>query len=1010
MFPIGSEWRKWDLHVHTPASLVHQYPGPDPWERFLEGLAALPPEVGVVGINDYLFIDGYRRVRQEFESKRFPNLLAILPVVELRIDQLVGTEGHLNKINFHVIFDPDVGADAIEAQFINGLSADFRLDPSRVDVSWSGFPSSENLAGLGSAIRATIPDDHQDRYPESDMVLGFNNLVLTLDQVRQRLKQPVFDGRFITAVGKTEWDSLRWTDHSIARKKDVINGAEAIFIAAESSVAYDRARRKLLDAEVNSRLLDCSDAHCLQDASSKDRLGNSFTWISADPTLPGLVHALTEFEERVFVGDLPPKLAAVTKRPSDHVRSIRIQKRPGATVPHAYFSLSLDLNSGFVAVIGNKGKGKSALLDVLGLACNSANEPHFTFLSAERFRNPIGNPAASYEAVVEWHSGERVTVQLADPGDATAPERATYLPQKLIDEICSADPGEPAERFAKELKSVLFAHVPPADRLGAADLDELVHARTLATEERLAVLRSELTTINREIVDLERRSAPAHRKSLEGRLSLLETKVADLDRQAPPVPKPPEIADDPLFVSLRAKLEELRQEQVLLEAEADQLAEEDSRVAVELDSADQLRTAIDTLRHQFESFQATNSSRATALGVDLSSLVQLVIEDSALTQATEKRRGRRSEIATRLSGEVADSIPARRAALAASIREAEAKLDQPMREYTKALATHESWQSSRRELLEGTPEAEGIEQVKEALAFIDNAPAQLQQLKQLRRQTVANVHDALRAVIAVYEDLYGPARQFIAQHELATKAQLEFGAAIRERDLEPRFWELHRRNVVGTFLGADEGATVLHGMIEGTDFNSVEDVIRFTDSLDAAVHQDQRADPPTDVNVERAIRSAHTVEELYDLIFGLTFLEPYYVLQYSGTPVDQLSPGEKGTILLMFYLLVDPSSRPLILDQPDENLDNQTIMELLVPAVKEARHRRQLIVVTHNPNVAVVADADQVVGATFHDGLFEYVGGAIEAPGTNARVVDVLEGTWPAFENRELKYQEPADA
>ena len=346
LFPIGSEWRKWDLHIHSPASLVHQYPGPDPWERFLEGLATLPPEISVIGINDYLFMDGYRRVRQEFESGRFPNLLAVMPVVELRIDQLVGTEGHLNKINFHVVFDPSVGADSIEAQFINGLSADYRLDPSRVDVSWSGFPSRENLAGLGAAIRATIPGAQKNRYTENDTMLGFNNLVLTLDQVRQRLKQPVFDDQCITAVGKTEWDSLHWNDHSIARKKDVINGADAVFIAAESSSAYERARRKLVDADVNARLLDCSDAHSLKDGSSKDRLGNAFTWINADPTLPGLVHALTEFEERVFVGDRPPKLAAVSKRPSDHVRSIRIQKQAAATAPHEYFDLSLDLNPG----------------------------------------------------------------------------------------------------------------------------------------------------------------------------------------------------------------------------------------------------------------------------------------------------------------------------------------------------------------------------------------------------------------------------------------------------------------------------------------------------------------------------------------------------------------------------------------------------------------------------------------------------------------------------------------
>ncbi|KKG15173.1 hypothetical protein EO98_15220 [Methanosarcina sp. 2.H.T.1A.6] len=65
-YPRGSEWRKWDLRVHTPASIVNSsYPGPGPWEAFLTDLEALPPEFKVIGINDYLFIDGYKRVREE---------------------------------------------------------------------------------------------------------------------------------------------------------------------------------------------------------------------------------------------------------------------------------------------------------------------------------------------------------------------------------------------------------------------------------------------------------------------------------------------------------------------------------------------------------------------------------------------------------------------------------------------------------------------------------------------------------------------------------------------------------------------------------------------------------------------------------------------------------------------------------------------------------------------------------------------------------------------------------
>ena len=90
------------------------------------------------------------------------------------------------------------------------------------------------------------------------------------------------------------------------------------------------------------------------------------------------------------------------------------------------------------------------------------------------------------------------------------------------------------------------------------------------------------------------------------------------------------------------------------------------------------------------------------------------------------------------------------------------------------------------------------------------------------------------------------------------------------------------------------------------------------------------------------------------------------------------------------------------------NLDNQTVYDILVPSIKEAKSRRQIIIVTHNPNLAVVCDADQIIHASLDkdDGnRVAYTCGAIENPEMNRKVLDVLEGTRPAFENREWKYR-----
>ena len=123
----------------------------------------------------------------------------------------------------------------------------------------------------------------------------------------------------------------------------------------------------------------------------------------------------------------------------------------------------------------------------------------------------------------------------------------------------------------------------------------------------------------------------------------------------------------------------------------------------------------------------------------------------------------------------------------------------------------------------------------------------------------------------------------------------------------------------------------------------------------------------------------------------------------------ELSPGERGALLLVFYLLVDQSDAPLIIDQPEENLDNQTVFKLLVPCIKEAKKRRQIIIITHNPNLAVVCDAEQIICCSIdlHDrNRLNYVPGAIENQKINEAIIDILEGTRPAFDNRGAKYLE----
>ena len=80
--PRGSAWGKWDLHVHTPDSLIHSYGGADAWDKFIDALSKLPPEFKVLGINDYIFLDGYKKVVAAKEAWKLPNIDLLLPIIE----------------------------------------------------------------------------------------------------------------------------------------------------------------------------------------------------------------------------------------------------------------------------------------------------------------------------------------------------------------------------------------------------------------------------------------------------------------------------------------------------------------------------------------------------------------------------------------------------------------------------------------------------------------------------------------------------------------------------------------------------------------------------------------------------------------------------------------------------------------------------------------------------------------------------------------------------------------
>lgn len=131
----------------------------------------------------------------------------------------------------------------------------------------------------------------------------------------------------------------------------------------------------------------------------------------------------------------------------------------------------------------------------------------------------------------------------------------------------------------------------------------------------------------------------------------------------------------------------------------------------------------------------------------------------------------------------------------------------------------------------------------------------------------------------------------------------------------------------------------------------------------------------------------------------------------SGTfqSLERASAGQKTSSILSF--LLSHGDEPLLLDQPEDDLDNALVSELVVEQIRSNKSRRQIIVVTHNPNIVVNGDAELVLPMAFNNGQIQQIcAGGLQERAVRERICDIMEGGRDAFRQRYKRILEDLDA
>jgi chromosome segregation protein len=137
----------------------------------------------------------------------------------------------------------------------------------------------------------------------------------------------------------------------------------------------------------------------------------------------------------------------------------------------------------------------------------------------------------------------------------------------------------------------------------------------------------------------------------------------------------------------------------------------------------------------------------------------------------------------------------------------------------------------------------------------------------------------------------------------------------------------------------------------------------------------------------------------------LTYQTPNkFAIKYRGKELQHHSLGQRASALILF-VLSQRENDVVIIDQPEDDLDNQTIYEDVIKLIREMKPKVQFIFATHNPNIPVLGDAEQVHACSFMDDKVSVCSGSVDNRSTQSNIVNIMEGGQEAFNRRKEIYQ-----
>lgn len=883
---IGSQWNKWDLHIHSPMTWLANNYTPGDVAGFVQSLGE--HQISLIAVTNYFYFrqNELEIIREEIARQGLS--VTVLANVEFRLDQQNRDD---QFINVHILFSE-------------------KLSTERINETLSRLPLRLTNGG-GKNVYCCEKSVTESGHNVETITVALSELTNHLNSELRPFQD------FLIAVCPNGYGGYRpgATGRSAAVATEIDRQGQIIFGSATDRTFFLRNDR--YDGAAIKPVFLCSDAH------STAQIGDRFTWVKALPTFEGLRQALLEPEARLQIGDD----WLTTRTQKAHFSRIDVEGTIFDGQEIRFRRLSIPLSQDMVAIIGGRGTGKSLLLDALrsrfaGAAARGSEqrEVNVQHLSVEL------DKANGEKVLFDTHTEGYDYLHVSQGEIKTLCQEPGHISDE-IKKMLRLAPHHEADSSGVRLGENLSAWRAWREFVGFKnEHGEPVNTRAFqeavarTAREKMDVLTSTRNSAligqfrangGRQAALLQTRNhATVLQTAAENAVMDLNAKIEILNASIPDGTAIPALDLSALLTDIRGKL-------TSVDEQINRLEEDNARIIV--------------------SFQEQG------LGQDIAGLLEKVREYQRQAEQAEEQLG---VIGTREEQYQTDLT--RRGALAAGFIDALLARQGAIDAAFASLATKPHFSDEQQALIReiltdiriyGQPHFDVTAFYNGMLDCVNRG-----RFRESREQSaVARLRDVFR--IQTIADL----RSLLSNEPVLALPECP------ERHLTIE--EFFSRNEYFN----SQGPYALLGYLFS----------------------------PEHIQQYLSVRAE---------------------FEYKGKTVEKLSAGQRGTFYVCLKLATDPFGSPFVFDQPEDDLDNDFIMHNLVPLFRKIKAYRQVIIVTHNANLVVNCDAEQVIIATNDEEVISYRCGALEygdhdAPNSMRRAIcNVLEGGRHAFEAREQKY------